>query len=54
MFRQEGVTTYSQLLFDVARQQVVVGARYVFSRRIFFFHYRANPLMILAACINIV
>ncbi|RLU22473.1 hypothetical protein DMN91_004751 [Ooceraea biroi] len=27
MFRQEGVTTYSQLLFDVARQQVVVGAR---------------------------
>lgn len=30
MFRQEGVTTYSQLLFDVARQQVVVGARYVF------------------------
>lgn len=30
MFRQEGVTTYSRLLFDVARQQVVVGARYVF------------------------
>ncbi|XP_024887509.1 semaphorin-5A [Temnothorax curvispinosus] len=27
IFRQEGVTTYSQLLFDVARQQVVVGAR---------------------------
>ncbi|XP_014488967.1 PREDICTED: semaphorin-5B isoform X2 [Dinoponera quadriceps] len=27
MFRQEGVTTYSRLLFDVARQQVVVGAR---------------------------
>ncbi|KAI4498844.1 hypothetical protein M0802_006019 [Mischocyttarus mexicanus] len=27
MFREEGVTTYSQLLFDVARQQVVVGAR---------------------------
>lgn len=27
MFQQEGVTTYSQLLFDVARQQVVVGAR---------------------------
>lgn len=39
MFRQEGVTTYSQLLFDVARQQVVVGARYVFSRRMFFFNY---------------
>jgi len=34
MFRQEGVTTYSQLLFDVARQQVVVGARYVFSSQI--------------------
>ncbi|KOC59161.1 Semaphorin-5B [Habropoda laboriosa] len=27
LFQQEGVTTYSQLLFDVARQQVVVGAR---------------------------
>ncbi|KAG7200791.1 hypothetical protein KM043_003165 [Ampulex compressa] len=26
-FQQDGVTTYSQLLFDVARQQVVVGAR---------------------------
>ncbi|XP_043600317.1 semaphorin-5A-like isoform X1 [Bombus pyrosoma] len=26
-FQREGVTTYSQLLFDVARQQVVVGAR---------------------------
>lgn len=34
MFRQEGVTTYSQLLFDVARQQVVVGARYVFPPRV--------------------
>lgn len=29
LFQQEGVTSYSQLLFDVARQQVVVGARYV-------------------------
>ncbi|XP_015110024.1 semaphorin-5A isoform X1 [Diachasma alloeum] len=27
LFHDEGVTTYSQLLFDVARQQVVVGAR---------------------------
>ncbi|XP_017889884.1 semaphorin-5A [Ceratina calcarata] len=27
LFQQEGVTSYSQLLFDVARQQVVVGAR---------------------------
>ncbi|CAD6215680.1 GSCOCG00000493001-RA-CDS [Cotesia congregata] len=27
LFQEEGVTTYSQLLFDVARQQVVVGAR---------------------------
>ncbi|XP_011301281.1 semaphorin-5A isoform X2 [Fopius arisanus] len=27
LFYDEGVTTYSQLLFDVARQQVVVGAR---------------------------
>ncbi|XP_033342636.2 semaphorin 5c [Megalopta genalis] len=27
LFQQEGVSTYSQLLFDVARQQVVVGAR---------------------------
>ncbi|XP_066596034.1 semaphorin 5c isoform X2 [Prorops nasuta] len=27
LFREQGVTTYSQLLFDVARQQVVVGAR---------------------------
>ncbi|XP_011154550.1 semaphorin-5B isoform X2 [Harpegnathos saltator] len=27
MFQQDGVTTYSQLLFDVARQQVIVGAR---------------------------
>ncbi|XP_076296045.1 semaphorin 5c isoform X1 [Lasioglossum baleicum] len=27
LFQQEGVTAYSQLLFDVARQQVVVGAR---------------------------
>lgn len=27
VFQQDGVTTYSQLLFDVARQQVVVGAR---------------------------
>ncbi|XP_058797788.1 semaphorin-5A [Phymastichus coffea] len=26
-FQQEGVSAYSQLLFDVARQQVVVGAR---------------------------
>lgn len=39
IFRQEGVTTYSQLLFDVARQQVVVGARYVFSRRRLVFNY---------------
>lgn len=31
LFQQDGVTTYSQLLFDVARQQVVVGARYVTS-----------------------
>lgn len=45
MFRQEGVTTYSQLLFDVARQQVVVGARYVFSRRKLVFNYRVNPLV---------
>ncbi|KAK0169144.1 hypothetical protein PV327_002890 [Microctonus hyperodae] len=27
LFHDDGVTTYSQLLFDVARQQVVVGAR---------------------------
>ncbi|XP_044004864.1 semaphorin-5A isoform X2 [Aphidius gifuensis] len=27
LFTSEGVTTYSQLLFDVARQQVIVGAR---------------------------
>ncbi|XP_043266861.1 semaphorin-5A isoform X2 [Venturia canescens] len=27
LFKADGVTTYSQLLFDVARQQVVVGAR---------------------------
>ena len=45
MFRQEGVTTYSQLLFDVARQQVVVGARYVFSCCKLVFNYRVNPLI---------
>lgn len=45
MFRQEGVTTYSQLLFDVARQQVVVGARYVFSYCKLVFNYRVNPLV---------
>lgn len=27
LFQEEGVTTYSQLLFDVSRQQIVVGAR---------------------------
>ncbi|XP_014203695.1 semaphorin-5B [Copidosoma floridanum] len=27
VFQQEGVATYSQLLFDVSRQQVIVGAR---------------------------
>lgn len=44
MFRQEGVTTYSQLLFDVARQQVVVGARYVlyFRRKSAFNYYRLS------------
>ncbi|KAH0560804.1 hypothetical protein KQX54_008688 [Cotesia glomerata] len=29
LFQEEGVTTYSQLLFDVARQQVVVGASFL-------------------------
>jgi len=29
-FSDDGVTSYSQLLFDIARKQVVVGARYVY------------------------
>lgn len=27
-FSEEGITTYSQLLFDVSRNQVLVGARF--------------------------
>lgn len=29
-FTDDGVSSYSQLLFDIARKQVVVGARYVY------------------------
>lgn len=35
-FSDDGVTSYSQLLFDIARKQVVVGARYVYRLLIFY------------------
>lgn len=36
-FSDDGVTSYSQLLFDIARKQVVVGARYVLNLLISFY-----------------
>lgn len=38
-FSDDGVTSYSQLLFDIARKQMVVGARYVYRVRLYTYYY---------------